>query len=202
MKITVRQYYGGFRSLLGIFAGVPFVPPILHFFIPDSSTIAEYLYPPIGDSLQLALALTFLLLSLTTYVVFQYRQSTPKEKVYASAALWIAFALSVCVLIPLYGYFVRRIPVPASGMEVPVSIGYQRTDFALRWYPNSNDWEMLHDTGPGEDKIQDLWTLPSICVVRVSLWFSYTLSLACFVAIVSLAVYRHSAEEAAGNGSA
>jgi hypothetical protein len=52
-------------------------------------------------------------------------------------------------------------------------------------------------TRPREEQIQNLWTHHSIWVVRVSLWLSYTLSLACFLAVMSLAAYQHSAEEVA-----
>jgi len=88
--------------------------------------------------------------------------------------------------------------VPAANLEVPVSVGYQRTDFALQWYPRSDDWEMLHNRGPYEEQIQKLWTLRSIIVVRVFLWLSYTLALACFLAVASLAVYQHASEEPPG----
>lgn len=197
MKVTVLQYYKGFLGLQALFAGVPFVPPLLHVFVPDSSTIAEYLYPPLGDSQQLTLVATVLLLLLTTFVVFKYCRSARKERPYLPLILLAGSALGVCALIGLYVYFVRRIPVPAMGLEVPVSIGYQRTDFALRWYPQWNDWAMLHDAGPREEKIQELWTQSSICVVRVLLWASYTLTLACSMCFVSLGVYGHVAEKVA-----
>jgi hypothetical protein len=101
-------------------------------------------------------------------------------------------------LIILHVLFVRHIPVPSVNLDVPVSIGYQRSDLAAKAYPQGdNDWKMLGDAGPREEQIQNLWTHRSIWVVRVSLWLSYTLSLACFLAVVSLAAYQHSAEEAA-----
>jgi hypothetical protein len=55
---------------------------------------------------------------------------------------------------------------------------------------------VLHLTGVGEDQIQNLWTPHSIWVVRVLLWFFYTLTVTCFLSVVSLIVYRHAAEEA------
>jgi hypothetical protein len=53
---------------------------------------------------------------------------------------------------------------------------------------------MLHDRGPWEEKIQELWTQQSIAVVRASLWASYTLTLSCFLSVVSLGVYQHALE--------
>jgi uncharacterized membrane protein len=164
--------------------------------VPDSSTIAEYLYPPLGDIQPLAFTATFIFLLLTTIVVFACNQAAQKIRPSVYIILGVGFLFGVCALIALYVPYVRRVPVPAAGLEVPLSIGYQRTDFALRWYPQESDWEMLHDTGPYEEKIQKLWTPNSIFLVRGLLWLSYTLTLACFLAVVSLAVYQHAAEEA------
>lgn len=196
MKVTVKQYYRSFRSFYLLLAGVPFASPLLRACIPDSSKVAEYFYPPLGDFQRLALAATAGTLLLTTIVVFICCQSS-RRKVHRSvpAIFTAGWLLSVCVLMVLYMNYVRRVPVPAAGLEVPVSIGYQRTDFALRWYPQSSDLEMLHDRGPSEETIQKLWTQSSICVVRVLLWVFHTLSLACFLSVVCLAVYQHATEE-------
>ena len=113
------------------------------------------------------------------------------------AILIVGSALGVCALIALYVPYVRLVAVPSVHLEVPVSIGYQRTDFALQTYPQWDDWEMLHDRGPWEQQIQKLWTQRSIIVVRLLLWGSYTLSLVCMLSCVSLAVYRHASESKA-----
>jgi hypothetical protein len=205
-KITARQYYQGFASLLGLVAGVPFVAPLLHLFFPDSSAVAEYLYPPLGDVEFIAVAATVGFLFATTFVVFNCCQSARKIRRSVPAILLSGSALCMCALIVLHVLYVRHIPVASANLDVPVSIGYQRTDLALRAYPPSptppyaqvSDWKMLHDAGPREEQIQNLWTRRSICVVRVSLWLSYTLALACFLALISLAVYQHASEEPAG----
>ena len=200
MKVTVLQYYRGFVGLQGFAAGVPFVPPLLHACLPDSSTIAEYLYPPLGDAQRIAFTGTVGFLFLTTFVVFTCCQLARRVHPSVPAILLVGFALGVCALIALYQPYVRRVAVPSINLEVPVSIGYQRTDFANHTYPQWNDWEMLHDRGPWEEQIQMLWTQRSVCVVRVLLWLFYTLTLACFLSVVSLAVYQHTAEKAS-NGS-
>lgn len=203
MKITVRQYYQGFVSLLGLVAGMPFVAPLLHLFFPDSSAVAEYLYPPLGDVEFIAVAATVGFLFATTFVVFTCCQFARRIHPSVPAILMSGLALGVCFLIMLNVLFVRHIRVPSANLEVPVSIGYQRTDLALRAYPPAatspfapwSDWAMLGDAYPREEQIQKLWTQHSIWVVRVLLWLSYTLALACFLAIASLAVYRHVSEE-------
>lgn len=205
-KITVRQYYQGFVSLLGLVAGVPFVAPLLHLFFPDSSAVAEYLYPPLGDVELIAVAATVGFLFATTFVVFICCQSARRIPRSVPAIFLSGSALCMCALIVLHVLYVRHIPVASVNLDVPVSIGYQRTELASRVYPPSptapyapwSDWKMLNNAGPREEQIQNLWTRHSICVVRVSLWLSYTLALACFLALVSLAVYQHASEEPAG----
>jgi hypothetical protein len=196
MKITVRQYFQGFVSLLGLAAGVPFVAPLLHLFFPDSSAVAEYLYPPLGDVEWIAVSATVGFLLGIAFVVFTCCQSARTVHPTVPAILMSGAAVGVCALIVLHVLFVRHIPVHSVNLEVPVSIGYQRTGLASQAYPQWGDWQMLSDAGPREEQIQKLWTPHSIYVVRVLLWLSYTLTLACFLAVISLAVYQHASEEA------
>ena len=62
----------------------------------------------------------------------------------------IGVVLGFCFLIVLYVSYIKRIAVHSVNIEVSVSVGYQRTQFALQTYPQWSDWEMLHDTGPWE----------------------------------------------------
>jgi uncharacterized membrane protein YfcA len=197
MRITIRQYYTGFASLWGLAAGASFVPALLHAFIPDSSAAAEYLYPPLGDAELIAVAATLGFLLATTFVVFTCCQSARRIHPRVSAILTFGTAVGAGVLIMLHVLFVRHIPVHSLNLDVPVSIGYERTDFALKTYPYTkfDDWSALHDTGPTEEQIQLLWTPHSIYVVRLLLWGSYTFTLGCFLSVVSLAVYQHVVED-------
>jgi hypothetical protein len=52
---------------------------------------------------------------------------------------------------------------------------------------------MLSDR-PLENQIQKLWTRRSILIIRGLLWFSYTLTLGCFLFGASLVAYQHAAE--------
>ncbi len=196
MKVTLARYYKGFGSLYALWAGLPFLPPLLHACVPDSSAFAEYLFPPLGDSQRLAFAATIGTLLLTTFVAFVCCQMTQGIRPSVPAMLMAGWLLGFCALISLYVPYVRHVAVPSVKLEVPVSIGFERTDFALRTYPGWNDWEMLHDRGPWEEQIHVLWTQRSIIVVRALLWVTYSLTLSCFLSIASLAVYQHAAEEA------
>jgi len=195
MKVTLLQYYKSFASLYGSFAAIPIVPLALHACIPDSHTVAEYLYPPLGNVQQLAFAASVGFLFLTTLVIFICCRSARRIHPSMPMLLIIGVAFGVCVLIGLYVSFVKRVEVRSVNLEVPVSIGYQRTPFALQTYPQLSDWEVLHDRGPWEDQIQKLWTPQSVGMVRALLWLSYTLTLACFLSVVCLGVYQHAVEE-------
>jgi hypothetical protein len=196
MRITVRQYYGEFVSLWGLAAGSTFVPPLLHLIAPESSAIAAYLYPPLGDVEGIAVAATIGFWLATTFVVFICCESSRKIHPSVPGTLIAGLAIGMCVLVMLFVLYVRHIKVPAEKLDVPVSVGYHRSDFAVKNYSGSTDWDMLNSEGPQEDQIQELWTPHSIWVVRVLLWLFYTLTVSCFLSIISLAVYRHAAEEA------
>jgi hypothetical protein len=176
MRITVRQYYGEFVSLWGLAAGSTFVPPLLHLIAPESSAIAAYLYPPLGDVEGIAVAATIGFWLATTFVVFICCESSRKIHPSVPGTLIAGLAIGMCVLVMLFVLYVRHIKVPAEKLDVPVSVGYHRSDFAVKNYSGSTDWDMLNSEGPQEDQIQELWTPHSIWVVRVLLWLFYTLT--------------------------
>lgn len=196
MRITVRQYYGEFVSLWGLAAGSTFVPPLLHLVAPDSSAIAAYLYPPLGDVEGIAVAATIGFWLASTFVVFTSCEASRKIHPSVPGTLIAGLAIGMCVVIVLFVLYVRHIKVPAEKLDLPVSVGYQQSEFAIKNYPDCTDWDMLNSEGAQEHDIQELWTPHSIWVVRVLLWLFYTLTVACFLSIISLAVYRHATEEA------
>lgn len=200
MKLTIKQYYRGFLSLYGWIAGVPFILPILRFLVPDSNTFARYLFPPLGNVERLGLTGTVLFLVLITIVVFICCPLARQTLLRVCGILLLGFLLSGCGWIALFTPFVKHVPLPDQ--EVSVSIGFQRTPFALREYPHDTDWEMLHDRGPWEWQIDKLWTGPSIIIVRILLWLSYTIALACFLSIISFAAYQHAEEKASSKSKA
>jgi hypothetical protein len=193
MIVTLGSYYKSFTNLRALFALIPFAPTLAHAFLPDSGA-AGYLYPPLGDFEPLGIAATLGLLLLTTFVVYISARLSRRIQPLLPIFLGIGSAVCVVALIALYVSYVRFVGVSSVGAEVPVSVGYQETEFALRTYPQQTDWEMLHNRGPWEERIQKLWTLQSIIVVRSLLWVFYTLALACFLAVVSLAAYEHASE--------
>jgi len=84
--------------------------------------------------------------------------------------------------------FVRTIDIPAKKETVTVSVGYTRTVFANRQFPNSTDWDMIRARGTSDEEIKRLWTEWSIIVARLALLFSYLLFLLPAIAAFSLGV--------------
>jgi hypothetical protein len=193
VKVTLLQYYRGFGSLYGAFATIPFLPPLVHILTPDSNRLAS-LYPPLGDVQILGLAATFLVLIGVTFAVFVSCQSARRVHPAVTIVSIVGTMLVFFMFMGMYEFFVIKVAVPSVNQEVLVSRGYQRTDFALKTYPNSNDREMLHDQGPSEETVHLLWTPTSIWIVRGSLWLLYTVTLACILVVACVGVYQHASD--------
>jgi hypothetical protein len=196
MSVTAQQYYCGFIRLRGAAAWFSFLPALIHLFIPDSSAIAAILYPPLGDIDGIAVTATIAVLLISTWVVFTRCRSSRKIHRKAPVILALGVVLGFCALVVLYVLYVRRVPVLGADLEVPVSIGYQRTEFAQLRYSGVSDVDMLQRASPTEEAIQKLWTRQSIITVRILLWSFYTLTATCFLSVVSFFVYQHAAEDA------
>jgi hypothetical protein len=196
MKVTPTQYYKGFWDLKSILASVSFIFPLLGACAPDSNAFIEYLYPPLGDIQRLALSITSGFLILITYLVFSISPLARKVRLRVIMIVLAVFLLFGSLLMVVAERFVKRVQI-GEHQETLLSIGYQRSDFAIRNYAQSSDEEMLSER-PLEDQIQKLWTRRSINFVRVLLWLSYTLTLGCFLFGASLFAYQRAAEESSG----
>lgn len=194
-KVTILEYYKGFRSVYAWLAGIGFLPPLIHQLVGNFNSVADRLYPPLGDIQSLCFTLTVGVLLLVTSVVFICCHSARRIHVSVPVLLLLAFIPLGCGLIFLYENYVREIPIATKNVTVAVSTGFERTEFAISTYGDESAAEILHDRGPWEDSIQKLWTLRSIWIVRSSLWACYTLTLGCWVAVFSLGVYQHKLEE-------
>jgi hypothetical protein len=194
--VTLRQYYRSFFRLRSVFVGIPFLMPLLYFFESQFTKNPGEFYPPLGDVQKPALLFTFVLLLLTPCLVFFCCSIETRISPIVCALLWGGSVLSVCALILLYVNFVRIVPIKNLNLDVPVSIGYERTDLAreIYPYPKWNDLTMLKDAGPQEEQIQDLWTYRSIVVVRIFLWLFYNLALVFLLSGVCIGVYQFAGE--------
>jgi hypothetical protein len=193
MKVTFPQYCKAFWTLRGFPAAIPILPPLLGAGAPGIPFTA-YLYPPLGDSQPEALGFTVVLVLATMFVDFFFCPFTQKIRRRVIAILFFVLVLSGFFLFALCERYVRRIELSRTHQEVLVSVGSQRSDFAVREFSNENDWAMLYERGPWEVQIQKLWTPHSISIVRQRLWLAYSLILVCIVFLTSMGVYQLAAE--------
>jgi hypothetical protein len=194
-RVSLLNYYKGFWSVYAFGAGVGFLPPLIHQLLGDSTTATGLLYPPLGDMQTLAVFLTLGFLLSTTLLVFFCCRSTRRIRPVAPIILALSFLVGAGLLSFLYVRYVRVIRVEVKDLNLPMTIGYERTDFAQKWYAGRTDWEMLHDRGPREESVQLLWTSQSIWIVRLALWACYTLTLGSLLSVLSIGVYHHVSEK-------
>jgi hypothetical protein len=200
MTVALRQYYLAFGSLRGFLGPLSFLPPFVGALMPESAKFPNYFYPPLGDFRIIAAAGTIALTVLSSYFVYLSCEKSPR-KMHPTATLALSVIGTVC-LIALMGFyigFVKVVRYPAVDTELTVSIGYDRTEFVtsspeLR---SLTDSELLYTLWASEDRIQKLWTIDSIMVVRASLGLCYAGCLICWVSILSLGVYQHALSEGA-----
>ena len=85
--------------------------------------------------------------------------------------------LSICVAcVSFYVYldcymnFVRKIDIPSLSSSQTVSVGYEKTPFAIQVFGSESDWNMLRARGTDDEEIWKLWTARSIVRARLSLF--------------------------------
>jgi hypothetical protein len=173
MTLSLKQYYASARGISTAIAAaaVPFASKIVG---PETSAV---LFPPLGNMEGVArLGFLALCIAVSLGVYFLVAtQSLPSPARVIWCALLIAF-VALAVYLVAYQSFVRRIDIPSRGDSVYVSIGYERTQFAIDTFGNASDYEMLKARGPNEEEISHLWTLKSIIIARLTLYFSCVLT--------------------------
>ncbi len=183
--ITRAKYYKAFVGLAKL-PGIPAIISILSPLIPAGAL--PYVFPPLGDYASEARPLTFVLCVLATFVAYlsidcdigRIRRNTQRAFILAAIFLLAYVGLNI--------RFVRKIAVASLDSPVFVSVGYTRTEFATKNFPNSSDWEMLQERGPEEEQVQRLWTIRSVIVARLALLGSYLGVLLLWVWLLSLGV--------------
>ncbi len=105
--------------------------------------------------------------------------------------IWPALLIAIVGLasyLVAYQGFVRRIDIPSRDESVYVSIGYQRTQFANQAFSGATDYDILKARGTNEEEIERLWTLKSIIVARLALYFSSVVTSLALLFLFSFAV--------------
>ncbi len=165
--ITVSAYYERFKSAIGFLTGVIVAVPLISEFLP--TRLGMYLFPPLGDITWAARigAATFIIL--TTFVAYIFVEGNGRRRV---GLMYVLGAVFFALFLFLTSLFVRMIDIPSRNTSVAVSIGYHRTEFAEKNFPQDDDWEMLRQRGPTDEQVEKLWTPLSVAVAKLLLWVS------------------------------
>lgn len=153
-----------FKSFLAGLTGLLALVPVLSALPSDAG---KYLFPPLGEITWPARIGAVALTLLAIFVSYVFSAGNSRRRVgfaFASATLFLALFLW------LTHSFVRTIDVPSRETSVAVSVGYERTDFANKNFPDESDWEMLRQRGWTDEDVESLWTRGSVAVVRLGLW--------------------------------
>jgi len=189
-NLTVKAFYKHFLSIYGVLSGAIAGFPLLSKLLPENW--GAYLFPPLGDQDPPARAAALILGACMTMAVYFSKELaaglTKKGRVWTFLVLFVLALIGLMIFFTLSQRFIRSVRIPAENKEAVVSVGYERTPFALTTYGEATDWEMLGRRGFTEEQIQKLWTPGSIIKVRLGLYVSYLIFLLSAVAIGSLGV--------------
>jgi hypothetical protein len=189
-KLTVKTYYKHFLSVYGVLSAAVAGFPLLSKLLPEHW--GAYLFPPLGDQGPPARVAAFILGALVTLTIYFSKDwlagLTKKGRVWIFLALIAIALISLMAFFVLSQRFVRTIPIPSMKTEAVVSVGYERTPFALSSYGEATDLEILGRRGFTEEQIEKLWTQSSIIKARSGLFLSDLIFLLSAVAIGSLGV--------------
>lgn len=187
--VSIAKYYKNFWSLQGLLAGAfGVLPSASGFFVPG------VIFPPLGDQTVLAQCFIVIFSVAVTFLVFLMHGITKTRATRLGFALVGASVISFCVFFWLHSKFVRTIEIPSVDKQEIVSIGYRRTEFADKTFPNVTDVEVLKSRGFSEDEITNLWTRDSVIVARLALFLAFAGTVLPLVGAGSLGVLLRTRE--------
>jgi hypothetical protein len=182
-SLSLKSYYGNFKSISGGLAVATGAAPVLSLIIKPAASV---LFPPLGDATIPALAGLIALYVATTYVAYYISGARLRT------ALMILSACVACVsfyiYLDCYMNFVRKIDIPSLASSQTVSVGYEKTQFAIQVFGSESDWNMLRARGTGDEEIWKLWTARSIVCARLSLFGAFCGFVLSLVLVFSLGV--------------
>jgi hypothetical protein len=180
--VTLKKYYRGFLSLLGLLAAVP--PVVVGVVLPFlAGSKPAYGFPPLGEVETFARLGLLCLAFVVTFLVYFWRGG----KWPLVAAAITSFAC-LCLYVALYPYFVLRIDVPSQGTVIHVSVGYDRSEFAKTTFTAESDEDMIRARGMSDEEIKKLWTPSSLITARLALFMSYSCIILGLVAVFSFGI--------------
>ncbi|HEY1463546.1 MAG TPA: hypothetical protein VGF44_09030 [Terriglobales bacterium] len=182
---TLIDYYKKFKSLYGALAGIfTLAGPLASIIF--SGAIEAYAFPPLGNTATIGRLGILVLGGALTFIAFW---DTPRVNPFKKFLIigGCAFLSLVCYMVA-FAHFVKRVDIPASESSVFVTVGYEKTEFAIKNFPSETDSEMLTYRSTDDEQIEKLWTPRSVDIARTLLFFSYSGFILPFVLIFSLGV--------------
>jgi hypothetical protein len=188
-EISVGQFYAQFKSLYGLIAAVfGLLPPASGVFLPG------LIFPPLGNETALAQFFAVIFGVAVTYLAFWMKNDAEGRLRHRMKLFFVSAIVLFCVYFGLHLRFVQRIDIPSAGEHAFVSIGYERSQFALASFDGVSDSEILHSRGFTEEEIKNLWTPKSLCFSRLALLLSFVGSMLSMVVFASLGVLLRTRE--------
>jgi hypothetical protein len=182
--MTLKRYYSSFASLSGIFAGIATAWPFVSEIVPGNA----FTFPPLGDVEPAARAGLVLLAFATTFGCYFYARDVTRNIGKAITTTILLSLLGLLIYLGLFERFVRKVEIRAPETSLYVTVGYERTAFALATFDSEPDEELLRARGVDDEQIHILWTLKSIIVVRLGLYVAYCTVIIALVAAFSFGV--------------
>lgn len=144
---------------------------------------AAFLFPPLGDLTPIArigCVVAVLVVICCGYV------GVGGKGLKKWILMWCVLALASAFGYVYYSLqYVLRIP--SGSAFFLVSIGSEKTDFAVRTFAKGeSQWEMVESRGLSDEQITKLWTSQSVLRNRLELFFTYTTCAICWAAIFAL----------------
>jgi hypothetical protein len=181
---TLRNYYNNFKSISGgLAAAIGILPVVSSVF---TGAAHAYFFPPLGDITTPARIGVVVVAVAVTYICF-YSAPPPRKFGRFALILTVSLLAFLCYLLSLM-HLVRKITIPATDSETFVSIGYERTPFAVQTFGSETDWDMLQARGTSDEEVFRLWTARSVDIARLWLIVSYSVFVLSLVLIFSLGV--------------
>jgi hypothetical protein len=172
--MSLKAYFKQFRSILGIITG----------FIGAFPFIANYLLqqkisnviPPVEDYVLVIYIIFFIAAVLIVY--FLKDLNCWKKPWSTPLTMGVLFLLAIIAFMS-YDHWseraIRTIYIPTLKKNVNVIVGLERSKFAVQYFNNKTDEQMLEERGYTKNEIRRLWTQESILHARLFIIVSYFL---------------------------
>jgi hypothetical protein len=162
---TLPSFLKDIKTIYALLAGA--IP-----LLPSGLSEPGHLLPPLGDLTDTTRYFVVIVAACVVFVSFWFTKPTRILKYFAT--LMLCGIVSYLLYMLAFTYFVVRIDRPANGSTSYVSVGFTKTQDAVRRFNHSEgDVEMIENTGLADSDVATIWTKPSLFIARACLLLSY-----------------------------